>query len=65
MPEKNDGEYEPVSMPPKGFLTLLDDVTVGGGGDPYGGLGWSGLPTELQEIGKEARKNNFPQLPIT
>lgn len=51
-------------LPPTGFLTPISDVTVGGNGDPYGGIGWRTLPFHLRQLGKEARMRNFPNVPI-
>jgi hypothetical protein len=46
---------------PKGFLTPLDDTTVGGGGNPYGGIGWSQLDETRRRIGESARHQLFPE----
>lgn len=60
----NDEDYEvPVRVPPPGFLTSPDDTTVGGGGESYGGIGWSTLPPALRAQGLDARRRNFPQSP--
>jgi len=65
MPEINESEDVPVRVPPQGFLTFPDDVTVGGGGEPYSGLGWSCLSHKQRQAGEKARIKNFPHLPIT
>ncbi len=46
---------------PRGFLTPLDDTTVGGGGNPYSGVGWSQLDETRRSIGESARHQNFPE----
>jgi hypothetical protein len=47
-----------VRIPP-GFLTPIDDTTVGGDGHPYAGIGNSQLPEELRQIGKPMRQQLF------
>ncbi|MFM2424221.1 MAG: hypothetical protein RLZZ70_612 [Candidatus Parcubacteria bacterium] len=63
MPATEADSEVPVRAPTQGFLTSPDDTTVGGGGEPYSGIGWSSLPPYLRAKGRSARERNFPKSP--
>jgi hypothetical protein len=59
MAENDLTENYDVRTPP-GFLTPIDDPTVGGAGHPYAGIGNGQLPVELRHIGEQMRLKLFP-----
>lgn len=58
--EETDPDEGSVHVPLRGCLTSPDDPTVGGGGWPYAGIGYSGLRPEQKVIGEEQHKQIFP-----